>query len=107
MYCIKQLGAVSFLWALASAFPFERRAAKQSFTVHEAVLKPLQAGPSALMSTYMKFNKEAPADVVAAAAANDGTVTTNPTQFDSSYLTPVSVGGQTLMLDFDTGSADL
>lgn len=28
-------------------------------------------------------------------------------QYDSEYLCPVTVGGQTLNLDFDTGSSDL
>lgn len=107
MCFIKQLISASFLWALVSASPVERRVVQESFTANEVALKPLKSGPSALMSTYMKFNKDAPADVVAAAAANDGTVAANPAEFDSSYLTPVTIGGQTLMLDFDTGSADL
>ena len=107
MCFIWQLSAALCLWAHASASPVERRDIQESFTVDEAVLKPLKSGPSALLSTYLKFNKEAPADVVAAASANDGTVITDPTKYDSSYLTPVTVGGQTLNLDFDTGSADL
>ena len=34
-------------------------------------------------------------------------VTSTPESNDSEYLTPVTVGGQQLTLDFDTGSADL
>lgn len=73
------------------------------------VLRP--AGPVAMMKTYNKYAKagaQAPAVVAAAAAAlQSGSVAANPEQYDSSYLCPVSVGGQTLNLDFDTGSADL
>jgi len=46
-----------------------------------------------------------PADVAAAAA--QGSVAATPEQYDSEYLCPVGIGGQTLNLDFDIGSADL
>jgi hypothetical protein len=36
-----------------------------------------------------------------------GTVTATPEDGDIEYLSPVTIGGQTLNLDFDTGSADL
>lgn len=36
-----------------------------------------------------------------------GEVTATPEQYESEYLSPVSIGGQTLNLNFDTGSADL
>jgi len=36
-----------------------------------------------------------------------GLVTATPEQGDIEYLSPVKIGGQTLNLDFDTGSADL
>lgn len=73
--------------------------------------KVFKSGPVAMMKTYNKYanvGAVAPADVVSAAAAvQSGSVTANPEQYDESYLCPVSVGGQTLQLDFDTGSADL
>lgn len=45
--------------------------------------------------------------VNAAAASGVGIVTNTPTSGDVEYLSPVSIGGQTLNLDFDTGSSDL
>lgn len=46
-------------------------------------------------------------DVFQADSAS-GSVSANPSdQYDSSYLSPVNVGGTTLNLDFDTGSSDL
>lgn len=107
MRFVAQFSAASALVVLTSASPIEHPDIKEFFTVQQTEPKPLKSGPSALLSTYMKFNQEAPAEVLAAAAANDGTVTTNPANYDSQYLTPVSIGGQSLMLDFDTGSADL
>lgn len=73
--------------------------------------KVVKNGPLALMKAYNKYahvGAVAPSNVVqAAAAAQTGSVTATPEQYDESYLCPVSVGGQTLNLDFDTGSADL
>ena len=105
MRFIEQLGAASALLTLASGSPVEKRGA---FSVHQTVPKPfIKSGPAAVAAVYGKYGKKAPQDVIDAAASNDGTVTTTPTQYDSEYLTPVSIGGETLQLDFDTGSSDL
>lgn len=100
--------AASAFFACAATTPIELQPRAKDFIVNQSVRKPFKkSGPAAVLSTYGKYNATAPEDVVKAAAANDGTVTTNPTQYDSEYLTPVSIGGQTLNLDFDTGSSDL
>lgn len=39
--------------------------------------------------------------------SEDGEVTATPEENESEYLSPVTVGGQKLNLNFDTGSADL
>ena len=108
MLVIEGLIAVSALLASAAATPIELQPRAKDFQVHQTVRKPFRkSGPQAVLSTYGKYNATAPDDVVRAAAANDGTVTTTPEQYDSEYLTPVTIGGQTLNLDFDTGSSDL
>ena len=101
-----QLTAALSLIVLTNASPIEPRGL--AFTVEQTIAKPfIKSGPAAMAATYAKYGKEAPADVSAAAANNDGTVTATPEQYDSEYLCPVSIGGQTLNLDFDTGSSDL
>ena len=100
-------GVASAFALLAITSPVEKRA-KQTFTFHQGVVKEHKlSGPAAVAAVYKKYNKTAPADVKAAAAKNDGTVTASPEVYDSEYLCPVDVGGQVLNLDFDTGSADL
>ena len=70
-------------------------------------------GPIAMLKTYQKYasaGAQAPAIVIkaaAAAAVQTGSVVASPESYDSSYLCPVSIGGQTLNVNFDTGSADL
>ena len=98
---------------LSYAAPHEIES-RSTFSVKQvAAGKVLKSGPLAMMKTYEKYAKVgavAPSAVVkaaAAAAVQSGTVAANPEQYDQSYLCPVSVGGQTLNLDFDTGSADL
>jgi hypothetical protein len=36
----------------------------------------------------------------------DGSTSASPTQNDAQFLSPVSVGGQTLIMNFDSGSSD-
>ena len=106
----QNIAAASALLTIASASPLvdKRQKANKDFTVKQSVAKPsIKSGPAALAGTYAKFGKPVPAHIAAAAADNDGTVTTSPTQYDSEYLTPVTIGGQQLTLDFDTGSSDL
>ncbi|KAK4506051.1 hypothetical protein PRZ48_004016 [Zasmidium cellare] len=69
-------------------------------------------GPIQMLKTYEKYAKvgaQAPPSVVQAARAaqQSGSVAANPEENDQAYLCPVNVGGTTLNLDFDTGSADL
>ncbi|KIX97696.1 uncharacterized protein Z520_06474 [Fonsecaea multimorphosa CBS 102226] len=90
---------------LAKPIPVPQVETKKGFTLVQSVAKPFQAGPVLLQKTYLKYNSPVPADVKAAAA--DGSVTATPEQYDAEYLCPVSIGGQTLNLDFDTGSSDL
>lgn len=37
----------------------------------------------------------------------EGEVSASPTQNDAEFLSPVSVGGQTLVMNFDSGSSDM
>lgn len=60
-----------------------------------------------------KANTSAATTNAAAAAApakggnKTGTVAANPGDNAALFLSPVSIGGQTLNLDFDSGSSDL
>lgn len=107
MRFLENLGALSAVIALTSATPIEKKDIKKNFSVHQTVPKPVLSGPALVAKTFYKFGKEPPANVKEAAANNDGSVVTTPTQYDSQYLTPVTIGGQQLNLDFDTGSSDL
>lgn len=63
-----------------------------------------------MAKAYRKYGATMPeAEVITAVTSynGDGEVVATPAQFDSEYISPVSLGGQTLNLVFDTGSADL
>jgi hypothetical protein len=94
------LAVVSF----ALATPIWR--ANQTFTIYEEVPKPFVPGPVRLLKIYQKYGIIPPPEVVAAAVASSS-VTATPERNDWFYLCPVTIGGQTLNLDLDTGSADL
>lgn len=105
---IKTLGAASALISFVSAIPLDLEKRGVAFTLNQSIQKPFMlSGPSAMAKVYAKYGKEVPAVIAAAAANNDGTVTASPEEYDSEYLCPVTIGGQTLQLDFDTGSSDL
>lgn len=40
-------------------------------------------------------------------SGEEGEVPTTGTQNDAEFVSPVSVGGQTVIMDFDTGSSDM
>jgi aspergillopepsin I len=106
MYCLAQLALASAaLLSMTAASPLEKRGA---FSVTQKLnTNFVRNGPAAYAKGFTKFNKPLPHDL-AVATGNDGSVSATPTdQFDSEYLCPVSIDGQTLNLDFDTGSADL
>ena len=105
-----KLGAASALVALTSATPVDYEPLEKrgvAFKLAQSIPKALLTGPASVLYTYNKFKAAPPEDVVSAAANNDGTVTASPEEYDSEYLCPVTIGGQTLNLDFDTGSSDL
>lgn len=108
MGLINTLGAASALFSLISAVPVDLEKRGAAFRLDQTVQKPfILSGPSAMAKTYAKYGQAVPAVVAAAAANNDGTVTASPEEYDAEYLCPVTVGGTTLNLDFDTGSSDL
>ncbi len=108
MRFVDGLITASAIFTRGAATPIEPRPRTKDFIIHQSIPKPFKkSGPAAVLSTYGKYNGTAPEDVVKAAAANDGMVTSTPKQYDLEYLTPVTVGGQVLNLDFDTGSSDL
>jgi hypothetical protein len=81
-------------------------------------------GPVALRKAYVKFGLQGfgfvpdleiatnlvPVSLLAASNSNgsdDGLVFATSSQNDAEFLSPVTVGGQTLVMDFDTGSSDM
>ena len=124
MHLLQQVAAASALASVVAAAPYPITSKRSGnvtgaarFTVPQGPPK-LQgkkiAGPIALARTYGKYAKlgaTAPAVVNAAASkaagTDDGTVVASPEQYDQAYLESVTIGGQTLNLDFDTGSSDL
>lgn len=70
------------------------------------------SGPAALAGVYAKYKvrmtqRQYIAAINLSGAKYQATVSANPEYFDAAYLSPVTIGGQTLNLDFDTGSSDL
>lgn len=106
MPSITKLVVASALAGMALAAPTPRQPAKRGFTVNQKIAKPYQAPAVQLRKVYQKYNVAVPEDV-AKAASGDGSVAATPEQGDVEYLSPVEIGGQTVNLDFDTGSADL
>ncbi|QDS73141.1 hypothetical protein FKW77_001759 [Venturia effusa] len=70
-------------------------------------------GPNAMLKAYAKYGfttvGRANNSTAAPAAAGEGggTVGAIPEANAAEYLSPVNIGGQTVTLDFDTGSSDL
>ena len=115
--------ATLFLLDLVSAVPTNHRLQRRSFKVERV---PVGRGTprslqKALAKAYAKYNIPMPeltssssssgavSDVSTSSGSSSetGEVNNDPTQYDSEYLSPITIGGQPIMVDFDTGSADL
>lgn len=71
---------------------------ERNFRFHtQAVKVPKRNGPRALAKALRKFNTTVPKGLSAAAGTESGSVSATPEEFDVEYLSPVSIGGQTLM----------
>lgn len=134
MFSLRFLFFVTLLAAVVLAVPAparKRGLQKRSFKVPRQVNRAHPTGPNgaaAMRKVFRKYNfkvkedfmvkegfisftKQSQNATAAAAAATGGnttgTVAANPEENAALFLSPVDVGGQTLNLDFDSGSSDL
>ena len=124
------LAALLVAVVLAAPAPTKRSLSKRSFKVPRSLNKAHPRGlngPDALRKGYMKYGftgfsggfiaatkqnggfepSKSNAANTSATANGTGTVAANPEQNAALFLSPVTIGGQTLNLDFDSGSSDL
>jgi hypothetical protein len=123
------LVALMVAFVLAAPAPTKRNLSKRSFKVPRSLNKAHPRGlngPDAIRKVYMKYGftggfiaaqknggaglaklRQNAANTTNASTNGTGTVAANPEQNAALFLSPVSVGGQILNLDFDTGSSDL
>lgn len=101
------VSAVAAYAAIAHAGPVHKPS--KTFTVQQVRSGTrYMSGPHEVLNTYQKFGVQAPSYVRDAAAAHQsGSVEASPEQNEEAYVCPVTIGSQTLNLDFDTGSSDL
>ena len=92
--------------SLSSTNPI-RRPSANAFSVKQSVQKAFIPGSVQLAKTMLKYGVKNVPGHIPAAARSDGTTSATPESYDKEYLCPISIGGQILNLDFDTGSADL
>lgn len=101
----KVVPALAGLASIASAIPTTSGKWSVKQVARPATKTTNYAG--AYAKALSKFGATVPSHVQAAAAVASGVATNTPTSDDEEYLTPVTIGGTTLHLDFDTGSSDL
>jgi aspergillopepsin I len=66
-----------------------------------------QALNFAPINHHHRNKQSAAAGTNSTSAGQNGTVATSSVDGDVEFVSPVSIGGQTIMMDFDTGSSDL
>jgi hypothetical protein len=119
------LFAVLAALVLAAPSPLKRSLAKRSFVVPRQLNTAHPTGPNgpaAMRKVFRKYgwvikddfvavsraaNSTAGAAAAAAGGNKTGAVAANPGENAALFLSPVDIGGQTLNLDFDSGSSDL
>ena len=110
------LTTVLALTVAAQAAPTAEKRATNTFSI-PAIRNTqyVRNGTAAMLKAYKKYDLKPTQqfsgsflnEIGASRKRQDGSVTASPASEDVEYLVPVSIGGQTLNLDFDSGSADL
>lgn len=90
---------------LAAPTLFERGKTFSITAAHNG--KFVRNGTAAMLKAYAKYGLHSLHPESVLGKRQDGSVTATPAAQDVEYICPVTIGGQTLNLDFDTGSADL
>ena len=106
MYGLPQIFLASAsLFTMGAAISLENRG---HFSVTQKYnSKFMPNGPAAYAKAFNKFNKPMPHDLSVATGKNGSITVTRSEWSDEEYLCPVDIGGQTLHLLPDTGSAEL
>src|SRR4051812_33647651 len=122
---IQFLIVLVLLCTVALSAPTQRQHKKRSFKVSRIRQRDfVPDGSVALRKAYAKFGLRGfgfipelniatnlvPLSQLAAASGTgfeNGQVATTSSQNDAEFLSPVTVGGQTLIMNFDTGSSDM
>ena len=91
--------------------------AKRSFKVSQRRARNIRHrnGAADMARAYRKYgwavpetmNAEVTGSIIKIATDQEGATDAKPEEGDAEFLSPVTIGGQQLTLDFDTGSADL
>lgn len=106
MHTFTTLLTAGALASVALAKPVPQVNSKKGYTVTGTIARPRPGAQSQYVNALRKYKGSVSAGL-AAAAGGQGSVVANPEAQDVAYLCEVNIGGQTLNLDFDTGSADL
>ena len=113
---IQSLLLLTVILTSTSAAPTENQSL--SFKVTRQATGKLRTRNAAaeVVKTYQKYGWPISGEMMQASttkskrdatASQQGTATATPNIEEGEYLTPVDIGGQQMMMDFDTGSSDL
>ena len=98
--------ASALLSAATSAIPLKKRGGFSIKQTPSGLRK--KGGAQSLAHAHRRFSSHVPDHVAAAAnSSNYGSVEADPSAYDEAYYCEVTIGDQTMHLDFDTGSSDL
>ncbi|KFY01608.1 hypothetical protein O988_02653 [Pseudogymnoascus sp. VKM F-3808] len=114
MVAASKLALFASAAASVAAAPAAEANAKTSFSIPAIHSGATRNGTTALLKAYAKYGltPSHPDNILNTLLGNlvkrqDGTVPAKPDADNVEYICEVDIGGQTLNLDFDTGSADL
>jgi aspergillopepsin I len=110
------LTTVLALAVAAQAAPTAEKRVANTFSIpaiHNT--QHVRNGTAAMLKAYKKFGLKPTQqfsdsfinEITASRKRQDGTATASPDPNNVEYLVPVTIGGENLNLDFDSGSADL